>query len=256
MCRLFGLYANKNVNVNFSFYKADKSLVKQSYVNPSGWGIAWFNEEKWNLYKEPWPLFKSYRAEEIVKNAYGKMIISHVRFATHGKEKIENTHPWFYKNWIFAHNGIIYDELINLIKNEYRDFEGETDSEKLFHLIVQEINELNDPIEGIKNAIKKLKNIKFSSLNFIASDGKNLYALRYAIERENYYTLYYTKRPKNTLHLLSKDTKQLIEMKTAYEEKAVIIASERMTEEDWKLIENRNLIIIDENLSVKLLSID
>jgi predicted glutamine amidotransferase len=45
-------------------------------------------------------------------------------------------------------------------------------------------------------------------------------------------------------------------MKSAYEEKAVIIASERMTEEDWELIENRNLIIIDKNLSVKLLSID
>ncbi len=255
MCRLFGLYANKNVNVNFSFYKADKSLIKQSYENPSGWGIAWF-DKKWNVCKEPRPLFQSYKAESIIKKAYGRIIISHVRMATHGGETIENTHPWLYKNWVFAHNGVIDDKkLINFIKNEFKDFEGETDSEKLFHLIIQEIHELNNPIEGIKSAIDKIKNIRFSSLNFITSNGRELYALRYTKEKEDYYTLYYTERPKEGIFLRSKDTRQLIEMKLHSGEKAIIIASECMTEEDWKLIENKHLIVIDENLNIKSISI-
>ena len=38
MCRLFGLYANKPVDVYFSFFESPVgSLVELSYDNPSGW---------------------------------------------------------------------------------------------------------------------------------------------------------------------------------------------------------------------------
>jgi predicted glutamine amidotransferase len=131
MCRLFGLYANRNVDVRFSFYKADKSFVEQSCKNPSGWGIAWFDGKRWNIYKEPRPLFQSRRAEELIKQAYGRIVVSHVRKATHGGETMENTHPWLYRGWVFAHNGIIDEKkLFDLLKSEYRDLEGSTDSER------------------------------------------------------------------------------------------------------------------------------
>jgi glutamine amidotransferase len=42
MCRLFGLYANKAVDVQFSFYEAEESIEKLSSRNPDGWGIAWY----------------------------------------------------------------------------------------------------------------------------------------------------------------------------------------------------------------------
>ena len=146
--------------------------------------------------------------------------------------------------------------MFDLLKSEYRDLEGSTDSERFFHLIIQEIEELDDPIKGIKSAVDKVKDIEFSSLNFIASDGRRLYALRYSAERENYYTLYYTERPgEPPLHKLSEETGQLIEMKFVKGEKAVIIASERMTEENWRPIENRHLIVVDEDLSLKFIDL-
>jgi len=257
MCRLFGLYANRNVDVRFSFYKADESFVKQSCKNLSGWGIAWFDGKRWNIYKEPRPLFQSSRAEELIKQVYGRIVVSHVRKATHGGETMENTHPWLYRGWVFAHNGIIDEKrLLDLLKSEYRDLEGSTDSERFFHLIIQEIDKLGDPIKGIKSAVDKVKYIEFSSLNFIASDGKRLYALRYAAERENYYTLYYTERPgEPPLHKLSEETGQLIEMKFAKGGKAVIIASECMTEENWRPIENKHLVVVGEDLSLKSLDL-
>ncbi len=43
MCRLFGLYANKLVNVYFSFFEAERSFEDLSKKNPDGWGIAWFD---------------------------------------------------------------------------------------------------------------------------------------------------------------------------------------------------------------------
>jgi len=88
MCRLFGLYANRGVNVQFSFYEAEKSLEKLSRLNPDGWGIAWFHEG-WHLYKEPWPLYLSKNAKKLAKDVYGVIVVSHVRFATQGKAKLE-----------------------------------------------------------------------------------------------------------------------------------------------------------------------
>jgi glutamine amidotransferase len=46
MCRLFGLYANKAVNVQFSFYEAKESIEKLSLKNPDGWGIAWHDSSE------------------------------------------------------------------------------------------------------------------------------------------------------------------------------------------------------------------
>jgi predicted glutamine amidotransferase len=256
MCRLFGLYANKPVDVSFSFYKARKSFKKQSVNNPQGWGIAWFDGKKWNVCKEPLPLYKSQLAESLARRTLGKIVISHVRLATRGTPTVGNTHPWLYRGWVFAHNGTIDAEgLYGMLREEYRDFEGETDSERFFHFIIQEVEELGNPADGVKSAVDKVreKNIHFSSLNFIASDGKGLYALRYAAENESYYTLYYTERPgEPLLKMLSGETRQLIEVKLARGEKAVVIASEPMTEEEeWKLIENGHLIVVDADLNIK-----
>ena len=217
MCRLFGLYANRLVDVRFSFYVARDSFAELSYWNPHGWGVAWFDGTQWRIYKEPRPLYESDRARELVERVIrGRIIISHVRYATTGELKKENTHPWLYRGWVFAHNGTIYERLRlwRLLRRGYRDLEGDTDSEVFFHLIVQEVDSLGDPMEGIVSAVKKIidNGIGFSSLNFIASDGRRLYALRYAVTSLDYYTLYYIERPREGLELrkLSEEPRQLI----------------------------------------------
>ncbi len=263
MCRLFGLYANRLVDVYFSFYRSPKeSFVRLSYDNPSGWGVAWFNGREWHIYKEPRPLYSSTKAKEhIKKNVHGKIIVSHIRLASVGSESLENTHPWLYRGWVFAHNGTINRKaLLKLLRREYQDFEGDTDSEAFFHLIIQEIEDLGGPVEGIMSAVKKIVNrgIVFSSLNFIASDGERLYALRYATKRLSYYTLYYLERPREGFELrkLSKETRQLILTKLAHGEKAVVIASEPMSDEPyWKPIPNKHLVIISPSLNVELIPI-
>jgi glutamine amidotransferase len=114
-------------------------------------------------------------------------------------------------------------------------------------------------VNGIKRAITKIndKNVSYSSLNFVASDGKRLYALRYAKSGLGYYTLYYLRRPREGLRLesFSKRTAQLIRMKLASGEKAIIVASEKLTEEPWETIPNRHMLIVDENLNTELIEI-
>ena len=263
MCRLFGLVSNVLVDVYFSFYSSPiSSFVELSRYNPHGWGVAWFNGNEWCLFKEAKALYESLKAKKVIsKSVRGKIIISHVRFATTGSVKKVNTHPWIYKNWVFAHNGSISKlGLEKLIRSEYRDFEGGTDSERLFHFMLQEIEDTDDVIEGIGNAISKILKygINFSSLNCLFSNGDKLYALRYAKASPNYYTLYYIERPCEDVELsrLSKQTRQLIQMKLLRNEKAIIIASEPMSDEPvWRRVLNKHLLIVDKNLNIELVKI-
>jgi len=127
MCRLFGLYANKPVSVGFSFYESPRgSFEELSYRNPSGWGIAWLDEEGWHIYKEPHLLYKSREAREYIETrVFGRIIVSHVRLASVGNESLENTHPWLYHGWVFAHNGTISRRpLLELIHEEYKRLRG------------------------------------------------------------------------------------------------------------------------------------
>ncbi|MCE4624015.1 MAG: class II glutamine amidotransferase [Caldisphaeraceae archaeon] len=126
MCRLFGLYANKLVNVSFSFFESPVgSFVELSHKNPSGWGVAYLNDVGWHIYKEPLPLYSSDNAEKVIrKSVCGRIIVSHVRLASVGSAIKKNTHPWQYRNWVFAHNGTIYDKqaLLELVRKDYQDF--------------------------------------------------------------------------------------------------------------------------------------
>ncbi|MCD6513299.1 MAG: class II glutamine amidotransferase [Candidatus Odinarchaeota archaeon] len=262
MCRLFGLIANKPVNIYFSFFQAKESVKKLSETNPHGWGMGWYDENKTaKIYKEPLPLYSSKKSIEIVENVHSKIIIAHVRYATCGKPKYENTHPFKYDKWIFAHNGSVNKKYIKskLNNKHLKALEGETDSEALFHLILQKIEEQKDPIKGIKTAINEACKTYFTSLNFILSNGIKLYALRYASQKLDYYTLYYLKRPARNLELnhLSKETKLLIQSKLATGEKAIVIASEKLTkqEENWQPIPNKHLIEISKNLTTKITKI-
>ena len=256
MCELFGLSSNKAVRVNFSW----RGFRKRGRIHRDGWGVAWLDDRGWHVYKEPIALYESRKAEELTKSVIrGRIIVSHVRLASVGGVRRENTHPWLYRGRVFAHNGTIHDKqkLLSLLSEEYRDFEGDTDSEMFFHLVVQEVNSIGDPVEGIMNAVEKIiKNCtRFSSLNFIASDGERLYALRYARRGLDYYTLYYVKRPQEYLELseLSKETRQLIVLKLARGEKAAIIASETMSDERyWNLLPNKHLIVLDKDLNMEL----
>ncbi len=264
MCRLFGLYANMPVNVVFSFFETPvSSLEELSYDNPSGWGVAWLDDRGWHIYKEPTPLYSSRNARRVIeKLVKGKIVVSHVRLASVGNARIENTHPWLYRGWVFAHNGTVYDreKLLQLLRDGYRDLEGDTDSEALFHLLVQEVEEVGDPVEAVKIMVDKLvsNGVGFSSLNFIASDGVRLYALRYAVTGLDYYTLYYVRRPVEDLELkgISKTTRQLIRMKLTRGEKAVLVASEPMSDEPyWNPVPNRYLLVIHPGLRTELVKI-
>lgn|GEM_PF-231488 len=256
MCRLFGLVANKEVDVCFSMHESNNSFEDMGQRNPDGWGIGWYDKSGPHIEKYAEDASDSERFRSISKEVKSKIFIAHVRKASCGNISDENSHPFQYDKWIFAHNGtVVRDKIMSRLISPYnKNFTSQPiDSEVYFRFILQCIDkEGNDVERGIRKAVQEIidNGIVSSGANFILSDGKNLYGFRYGNSQN--YSLYYLERnPGKVFQSQSGETKALIDVKKLADEKAVIIASEKMTsDEDWEPLKNGELLIITENLKI------
>lgn len=254
MCRMAGIIANKEVDFHFSLILSKNSLRNQSKRNPDGWGIGYFENNTPKVKKDSKAAYQSKEFAQLSENVKSKIIISHVRYASVGNINDRNSHPFIYKNWIFAHNGTLDKETLKeMLNSEYlTDLTSDgIDSELYFRYIIQNIEETGNALEGIKKAINNVLNkAYYHGANFIMSDGQKLYAFKY----ENPLNLL-KRNPKKPIYYRSKETKALIESKLLSNERAVIIASERMTDdEEWQTLNDGELIITDDN-NIELIKI-
>ena len=253
MCRLLGLVANKPVDFEFSLQR----FKEFSIYNPDGWGIGWYENNSSKVFKQGISAEdKKSQLPDLSRVIRSKIIIAHVRKGTGAPPSEINSHPFQYKNWIFAHNGSVdRDYLFSLLRDEYRKaLKGETDSEVYFYWILQCIEESKDVIEGIKKSINKVTDKGYSGLNFLLSDGKCLYAFRYSSSSRDYYSLWVLKREPSKsgpLEFESQETKALLHSKSLKGERAVLVCSEKLTEEKWEEIRFGNILIIQPDLDMK-----
>ncbi len=185
-----------------------------------GWGIAAFEKGKIALYEryaEDASQSTEYAATmAALQTTPHDAVLAHLRKASVGSKLIENTHPFRYKNFIFAHNGTIFDHQKIPLQPETEKFiQGTTDSERFFHYLMEQ-QDVEAGIAAIKN------NLRYRSLNFMMSDGKTLWVLREAKEQEDYYTLYRATIGGTT-----------------------VICSEKIVEGDWELLPNHGLVTVE-----------
>ncbi len=253
MCRLLGLIANKPVDLKFSLMK----FRELSADNPDGWGIGWYEKNSPQVFKQGISAQeKESQLPHKSKYVKSNIIIAHVRKGTGAKPSIRNSHPFKYKNWLFAHNGSVdREDLLALLKAKYmKSLEGETDSEVYFYWILQCIEESKDIINGIRKSLEIIKSQGYTGLNFLLSDGKCLYAFRYASCCKNYYSLYKLKRAPSRngpFEFESQETKALLYSKLLKGEKAVLVCSERLTDEKWEEIDFGGMLVIEPDLNMR-----
>jgi glutamine amidotransferase len=177
MCRLFGMLATEPVTAQFWLLGATDSVVDQSYRNPDGTGLAHYMGPRPVVEKHPIAAHEDREFAADARSAHSHLFVAHVRHATRGEPRPENTQPFSRDKLVFAHNGTI-DGLEDLPES-LGLFLGETDSERYLALLHHHIREARDTITGIQKTIDWIKeNCTYTSLNFLLADGDSLYALR------------------------------------------------------------------------------
>ncbi|MEE1878382.1 glutamine--fructose-6-phosphate transaminase (isomerizing) [Altererythrobacter litoralis] len=91
--------------------------------------------------------------------AGGNVGIAHTRWATHGAPTSINAHPHATDRVAIVHNGIIenFKELRDELKADGRQFESETDSEVVAHLISRRIEAGDTPEEAMRDVLPRLQ---------------------------------------------------------------------------------------------------
>lgn len=246
MSRIFATIASDRVRVRFA--KTPMRAKHPSTLEwvPDAWGVAWFADGGWETHREP----LQPEGEGVLKEVEGRAVISHVRPDTLGPLMEENIMPFVSGGWAFAHNGMVERAaIIQLLSIDKRELRGTTDSEALFALIMQEIESRGgrDVPGAIMGATYKIEDsgAYFSSLNLVLSDGRRLYALRYARSNEKYYTLYYA-RFRGEAGGSFRQT--MMDIRAQASSDAYAIATKPLTQ-DAAIIPNKSLLVIDERMS-------
>jgi glutamine amidotransferase len=237
MCQLLGMNCNVPTDICFSFtgFRARGGLTDH---HTDGWGISFFEGKGVRQFLDPNPSAHSPMAEFIrTYPIKSKNVIAHIRKATQGETKLENTHPFvrelWGKYWSFAHNG----DLKNFDPKLQGRFlpVGNTDSEKAFCNILEELQKkFGDQCPALDELGEKLHSLtlelaKFGIFNFLLSNGEFMLAhcstkLAHIVR----------KAPFTTAQLKDEDVKVDFSSLTTENDRVAVIATVPLTDnENW-----------------------
>lgn len=258
MCRLFGMHVGSSpLPATFWLLEAPDSLAAQSRRNPDGAGIGCFTGQGTPvLDKAPRSAWADPAFNLAARELTGTTFVAHVRYASTGGLTTANTHPFLQQGRLFAHNGVVTDldrldaHLAEMGVGSVVD--GQTDSERVFALITAETAQHGGAVEaGLVAAVRWIADtLPVYSLNLVLATATDLWALRYPATHE----LHVLERPagghSSTGRLEGHTTRISARAAGLSARPAVIVASERMDDDGWRLLEPGELLHVSTDLTV------
>jgi len=256
MCQLLGMNCNVPTDICFSFagFRARGGLTDH---HRDGWGIAFFEGRGVRVFLDPAPSAHSPVAELVNRYPIRSLnVIAHIRKATQGEIRLENTHPFqrelWGRYWIFAHNGNLKD-FAPPLSGRFLPV-GSTDSELAFCHILDTLAarfpagkpapaELHAALRELAREIGSR-----GEFNFLLSDGDWLFAhcssrLCYIVRRA----------PFAEAHLADEDLTVDFRRLTGPQDRVAVIATTPLTDnEHWTQIAPGNLVAFRDGDTIAL----
>ncbi|WP_421226455.1 glutamine--fructose-6-phosphate transaminase (isomerizing) [Aeromonas jandaei] len=93
------------------------------------------------------------------QSVHGGTGIAHTRWATHGEPSERNAHPHVSDHIVVVHNGIIenHEELRETLKGLGYEFNSDTDTEVIAHLVHHELKSADSLLAAMQKAVKQLR---------------------------------------------------------------------------------------------------
>lgn len=288
MCR-FIAYLGRPIIVDELLLKPRNSLVHQSYgaeemvqtVNGDGFGLGWYVHdisEIPGLFRSISPAWNNYNLLYNAPLIRTDCMFAHVRAASEGAISEANSHPFHYQQFLMMHNGVVPNfsrikrRVLNLLNDEmFLWVKGQTDSEHIFALLMQHLNEFkaangNVSVANIRQSfqmtfdvVQELKREagigdEVSTFNMMITDGHRIFGTRFSSDpdRETR-TLYYASgsrfRCENGVSNMVQDHS---------DDRAVLVVSEKLNDhkEEWTSIPPNHFISVESNMEITLHPLD
>lgn len=147
MSRLVAYMANDPQRIRCALHPGREALrVEASEEAIDSWGFGFHAGGEVLLQRRPRPHVGTLDFYDLLGDLRTDVLIGHMRRATVGVIKNENTHPFRFRSWVFAHHGTIEHfeavrpaMLENIPDFLRRNLRGETDSEHLFYLFLGQL---------------------------------------------------------------------------------------------------------------------
>ena len=180
MCQLLGMNCNTPTDILFSF----TGFATRAAEHKDGFGVAFFEGRGVRCFVDAQSARTSPVAEMVKRYPIkSDNVIAHIRKATQGRVALENTHPFvrelWGRYWVFAHNGDL-QRFAPRLHAAYRTV-GDTDSERAFCWLLQELNKSHASMPGIDELSRTLGELvpriaAHGTFNFMLSNGQALWA--------------------------------------------------------------------------------
>jgi len=143
MARLFGMIGNRADLAGRVLAAEPEALRVRSRGGPLGWGMGFYQGGEVLMRRRPIDDRHEIDVATVGGDIRADVLIGHVRTATVGTLRTENTHPFRYRQWLFAETGTIpgFESLRERLTTSVPEFlrgniRGETDSEVMFHVFL------------------------------------------------------------------------------------------------------------------------
>ena len=260
MCRMFAVLGHQPLDLAPYLVTDGHSLGELSRCDrrgqshPDGWGIGVYEQDKPLVARGARAAHEDPQFAVTARRARSRMVMAHVRQKSVGPVDIRNNHPFAHSAWMFAHNGTltgfasVEKRLLADIDPDLRGLRvGSTDSELVFLWLLAQLrragqalnHEARDPRRVaaiLRDSTRKLHawcepdDEGTARLNFFLTDGSRLFATRMG----------------RSLHWL-----QVGEVSKQNSPAAILVASEPLTDEAWREIDDASMLTVESDLATR-----